>query len=174
MARVEKIFVHCSATGWGEVLEFDRWHRLQRGWEAIGYHYVILNGRPFRDVEYFEVLDGQVQPGRHLDDDSIYEDHEVGAHVAGRNSSSIGICLVGREGFTEKQLFALRCLLTDLKDMFGLTWDDVLGHYEDPNADKTCPNIPMAHLRSWLKSESNESVHDLLDLIREHTDKIYE
>jgi len=151
--KLKNIFVHCSATGWGEVLEFDRWHRLQRGWKAIGYHYVILNGRPFRDVDYLEVLDGQIQPGRHLDDDPIYEDGEVGAHVAGRNRDSIGICLVGRETFTEKQFLGLKYLLVDLLKRFSLKWDDVLGHYEDPNTTKTCPNIPMSALRGYLKGD---------------------
>jgi hypothetical protein len=150
--RVKNIFVHCSATDYGEVLEFDRWHR-QRGWNAIGYHYVILNGRPFRDVKYIDMLDGEIQPGRHLDDDPIYEDGEVGAHVAGRNSSSIGICLVGREVFSDGQLLAARGLLAYLKDLFGLTWDDVLGHYEDKHTPKTCPNMPMSAFRDYLKGK---------------------
>lgn len=171
--KVKKLFVHCSATNWGEVMEFDRWHKA-RGWSGIGYHYVILNGRPFRDVGYLEILDGQIQPGRHLDDDPIYEDHEVGAHVAGRNSSSIGVCLVGREKFSDRQLLALKHLLADLKDRFGLTWDDVLGHYEDPNTTKTCPNIPMDDLRAWLKGEPGcPNMEELLEKIKEHTDKIY-
>ncbi len=174
MPKVLKIFVHCSATNWGEVLEFDRWHRNQRGWKAIGYHYVILNGRPFRDVKYLEILDGQIQPGRDLDDDPIYEDNEIGAHVAGRNSWSIGVCLVGREKFTDKQLLALKYLLADLKDRFGLTWDDVIGHYEDPNTEKTCPNIPMNTLRSWLKGEPGcPNMDDLLDAIKVNTGMIY-
>ena len=152
MAKVKNIFVHCSATDYGEVMEFNRWHKA-RGWSGIGYHYVVLNGRPFRDVGYLEVLDGQIQPGRHLDDDPIYSDDEIGAHVAGRNSSSVGVCLVGREKFTTAQFLALHHLLADLKDRFGLEWDDVLGHYEDENTPKTCPNIPMPALRDFLKQK---------------------
>jgi len=176
MARtVKNIFVHCSATNWGDVLEFDRWHR-QRGWiGGIGYHYVILNGRPFRDVKYLEVLDGQIQPGRDLDDDPIFEDGEVGAHVAGRNSSSIGICLVGRESFTGKQILATKRLLEDLKDRFGLGWNDVLGHYEDPNTSKTCPNIPMDDFRAWLKGvDGAPDLQKLLKMIKVYTEDIYQ
>lgn len=150
--KVKNIFVHCSASAWGDVMEFDRWHKA-RGWTGVGYHYVILNGRPFRDVRYLEVLDGQIQPGRHLDDDPIYSDDEIGAHVAGRNSSSIGVCLVGDERFTVAQFSSLKRLLADLIDRFVLTWDDVLGHYEDENTQKTCPNIPMPALRDFMKGK---------------------
>lgn len=149
--KVKNLVVHCSATNWGEVLEFDRWHRLKRGWSAIGYHYVILNGRPFRDVNYIEFLDGQVQPGRDLDDDPIFSRDEVGAHVAGRNYESIGICLVGRDEFTHRQLVGAHFVLAALKDRYGLAWDDVMGHYEDENTHKTCPNIPMSAMRDYLK-----------------------
>lgn len=92
------IVLHCSATASGIRLRgpqgeadparvIDGWH-LRRGFvrtqaarqrfnpslESIGYHYVV-------DV------DGAIHTGRHLD--------EVGAHVRGHNSDSIGICLVG-------------------------------------------------------------------------------
>ena len=150
--QLKNIFVHCSATPWGEVLTFDEWHR-KRGWKGIGYHYIILNGHPFPDVTFWEFLDGQIEPGRRLDDDPIFEDDEVGAHVAGRNSSSIGICLVGKNVFTNKQLETAKHLLKQLTNHFNLTLDDVLGHYEDPHTPKTCPNIPCSAFRDFLKDQ---------------------
>jgi len=150
--KVKNIFVHCSATPWGDVLVFDAWHK-QRGWSGVGYHYIILNGRPFADVSYWKFLDGQIEPGRHLDDDPIFEADEVGVHVAGRNSSSIGICLVGKSEFTDKQLITAKELLTELIAHFDLTFNDVLGHYEDPNADKSCPNIPLSAFRDFLHDD---------------------
>lgn len=50
-----------------------RWH-IERGFEDIGYHYLIHQ-------------DGTVEPGREV--------HLVGAHAPGRNSCSIGVCLLG-------------------------------------------------------------------------------
>lgn len=148
--RLKNIFVHCSSSPWGEVMVFDEWHK-KRGWSGVGYHYIILNGRPFADVDYWGFLDGQIEAGRHLDDDPIFEADEVGAHVAGRNSSSIGVCLVGKKAFTDNQLVVAKSLLLKLVDHFDLTIADVLGHYEDPNTEKTCPNIPMEYFRNYMK-----------------------
>lgn len=167
--RLKNIFLHCSASPWGEVLIFDEWHR-KRGWNGIGYHYIILNGRPFADVDYWEFLDGQIQPGRHLDDDPIFEDDEIGAHVAGRNSSSIGICLVGKKEFTDAQLTTAKGLILRLIRHFDLQIDAVLGHYEDPNTNKTCPNIPMNHFRDYLGC--NLELDQLQKAIKEHIRKI--
>jgi len=177
MPEVKNIFLHCSSTNWGEVLEFDRWHRLQRGWKSIGYHYVILNGRPFRDMGYLPFLDGQIQPGRYLDDDPIFEAHEVGAHVAGRNQWSIGICLVGRDKFTDRQLKTARELLLHLKDHFGLDIKDILGHCEAGTlgeryaTNKSCPNIPGDDFRSYLYGTIK--LTELQAKIEKHVRKIY-
>ena len=76
MRTINKIIVHCSATQEGRDLdaaEINRWH-LKRGWNGIGYHYVVL-------------LDGTIEYGR-----SIYKQ---GAHVKGGNEGSIGICYIG-------------------------------------------------------------------------------
>lgn len=162
--KLKNIFIHCSASPWGEVLVFDEWHK-RRGWNGVGYHYIILNGRPYPDVDYWEFLDGQIEPGRHVDDDPIFEADEIGAHVAGRNPDSIGICLVGRDSFTAKQFITLRELLHTLIAHFDLTFDDVLGHYEDPNTPKTCPNIPCSALRDFLSGII--SVETLQECIRD-------
>lgn len=157
---VDLIVVHCSATPSGARLGnglttpagvMDLWHR-ERGFRrstearsafnwrlvALGYHFVI-------DV------DGSVQTGRHL--------NEVGAHVAGHNANSIGICLVGgaeREArYTAPQWGSLHALVTRLRgaDMA------VRGHRDlspDLNGDgkaqpnewlKTCPGFEVS---AWL------------------------
>jgi N-acetylmuramoyl-L-alanine amidase len=168
--KLKNIFVHCSSSPWGEVMVFDEWHK-KRGWSGVGYHYIILNGRPFADVDYWEFLDGQIEAGRRLDDDPIFEDGEIGAHVAGRNSSSIGVCLVGKKEFTDKQLEKAKSLLLTLVAHFDLTIDDVLGHYEDPNTNKTCPNLPMEYFRNYLKDVI--SLYDLQDAIAHHIKGIF-
>lgn len=74
--RVHTIVLHYSATYPDQdigVAEIDRWHR-DRGFSRVGYHYVIRR-------------DGRVEPGR--------REGEIGAHVRGHNTGTLGICLVG-------------------------------------------------------------------------------
>ncbi len=149
----------------GDVLIIDTWHR-QRGWSGIGYHYVILNGKPYRDGRYIDFLDGQIQPGHSLNADPIFQDFEVGAHVAGRNASSLGVCLIGTVEFTDAQLLTSRRLILSLLRRFNLPIDAVKGHTEDPNANKTCPNIPMDYYRQFLKD--NGTLHELQQHIEQH------
>ena len=125
---IKKLIVHCSDSPDDRVTvdaaEIDRWHR-ERGFAKIGYHYVIKR-------------DGTVEPGR--------REAEVGAHVAGHNSDSIGICLVGRSAFDLRQLASLSKLLSFLVLKYKLTASDVYGH-RDFDKGKTCPNIETSLLR---------------------------
>ena len=53
MRNIDSIIVHCSATKAGQdftATDIDRWHR-ERGFNGIGYHYVIR-------------LDGKLEKGR--------------------------------------------------------------------------------------------------------------
>jgi hypothetical protein len=154
MSKVDTIFLHCSDSAFGEVLVVDQWHK-QRGWKRIGYHYIILNGRPYKDVRYIEFLDGQVQPGHALNDDPIFTSNEIGTHVAGRNSTSIGICLIGTTKFTNAQLLSARKVCLELVHRWQLSLASVKGHYEDPHSGKTCPNIPMGHFRDFLADHAS-------------------
>jgi len=166
---VKNIFIHCSASYYGDALVFDAWHKA-RGWSGIGYHYVVLNGRPFPDVHYLPFLDGQIQPGRHFDDDPIFSPDELGAHVAGRNGTSIGICLVGDTVFTPIQLTASKGLVTYLMEFLGLKVEDVLGHYEDENTHKTCPNINCDDYRDFLRDKI--TVDELFVKIAKHNEAL--
>lgn len=140
MRAITEIIVHCSATapGWmaglpveEQAAEIDRWHK-GNGWAGIGYHYVI--GR-----------DGNVATGRPIEQD--------GAHVAGRNKGTIGVCLIGGRGssandqpeqhYTHEQLAALHGLIEGLRLQYGEV--PVSGHNQF--AAKACPgfNVPR-----WL------------------------
>ena len=125
MRKITKLIIHCSATPEGRdytVADIDRWHRA-RGFKGIGYHYVIYR-------------DGSVHPGRAVE--------VIGAHCAGQNANSIGICYIGglaADGKTAKdtrtpaQKEALRKLVAELKAKYpGVT---VHGHREFAN--KACP-----------------------------------
>lgn len=148
MRAINEIIVHCSATppdwmqGQGVMAkrdEIDRWHKA-RGWKGIGYHYVIDR-------------DGSVAPGRPVS--------QIGAHVAGHNRGSIGICLIGgkwpdgRWGlktdafanhFTPQQDAALRGLLMELSETHP-TIKHIKGH-NDYTDKKGCPSFKVAN---WLK-----------------------
>lgn len=171
MARsINLIVVHCSATPSGQWLAgtapgksarrtpvqvIDGWHR-ERGFAGIGYHYVV-------DV------DGVVWKGRPED--------QAGAHVAGHNASSIGICMVGgaeRDArYTPKQWESLAGLVQDLArrhklaltkvrtlPIAGMAHGPLCGHRDlspDLNKDgqvqpaewlKTCPGFDVS---AWLQ-----------------------
>lgn len=150
--EIRHIVIHCSATpdGWWFTAEaIDRWHG-DRGFErreaacaafnphlvAIGYHYVIKTN-------------GVVDTGRHED--------EIGAHVAGSNAHSIGVCMIGTGRYTRAQWDALAHLVTELRGCYPDA--EVCGHRDcSPDADgdgvvepwewlKTCPGFDVA---GWL------------------------
>jgi N-acetylmuramoyl-L-alanine amidase len=104
--------------------EIRQWHK-ERGWADIGYHYVIRR-------------DGTVEKGR--------AEAKVGAHVAGHNKDSIGICLVGgidertlspEDNYTPEQWEALENLLHKLVQKYPDA--NVIGHRDFPGVAKACP-----------------------------------
>lgn len=124
---VRKIIVHCSATPEGRANTVDdirAWHVKNFGWADIGYHYVIH-------------LDGSIHAGR--------PEGVPGAHCAGHNHDSIGVCYIGglaRDGVTPKdtrtpeQCAALDWLLDDLRARYPKA--EVHGH-NFYNPRKACP-----------------------------------
>jgi hypothetical protein len=156
MRTIDNIVVHCSDSLWGCAREIREWH-LKRGFTDIGYHFVILNGRPTfaheRHLLTIPALDGSVECGRYLDDDAFIADVEVGAHALGYNASSIGVCLIGTTHFTPNQHARVGALVRDLQMLYHVSTEAVLGHYETPSGKaqgKTCPNISMELLRAML------------------------
>lgn len=111
------VVIHASASKYGNAAEITKWH-LSRGFKAIGYHFIILNGQTGLK-KYYKYFDGSIETGRPIDDDSWFELDEVGAHTLGHNYS-VGICLIGESNtFTENQLASLIKLLKILKKQFG-------------------------------------------------------
>jgi N-acetylmuramoyl-L-alanine amidase len=122
------IVIHCTATPEGRDVtakDVDRMHR-QRGFNGIGYHYVVR-------------LDGTIEVGRPED--------AIGAHVEGHNSTSIGISYVGgvdandinkaEDTRTEAQKKALLKLIKQLREKYPKA--QVLGHRDFPGVKKACP-----------------------------------
>ncbi|MDZ7831646.1 MAG: N-acetylmuramoyl-L-alanine amidase [Desulfobacterales bacterium] len=148
---IKKIIIHCSDSDWGSVAEIDRWH-VARGFDMIGYHYVITNGCVAYNDAYDPDYDGMTRQGRRLD--------QVGAHCRGENYDSIGICLIGRHHFTARQLCQslpdLLCSLFDIKTLTSI--DQIYGH-ADFNPHKTCPNINTRTLRQMPPVAYGKSKH---------------
>lgn len=127
MRTINEIIVHCSATPDGKdytVEDIDRWHR-QKGWDCIGYHYVIYR-------------DGSIHGGR--------SEEKIGAHCVGHNRNSIGVCYIGglaTDGKTPKdtrtpaQKTALVKLLRILKQRYPKA--TIHGHRDF--AKKACPSF---------------------------------
>lgn len=160
--HINTVVVHCSATPSGRYLKggilgaahvIDGWHaargfrrnlqavqRFNPALPSIGYHFVID-------------IDGQCFTGRHLD--------EVGAHVAGHNAYSVGVCLVGgmepTARYTPAQWDTLAHLVLQLQRLGSNV--RVVGHRDlspDANGDgklqqhewlKTCPGFDVS---AWL------------------------
>lgn len=115
------LVVHCSDSpqGRGDSAEtIHRWHK-ERGWDGIGYHYVIT-----------EI--GEVQNGR--------PHYWTGSHVRGHNENSLGICLIGDKTFTPKQMDALKALLNRLNKEYP---EAVICGHRDLDSGKTCPNFDV-------------------------------
>lgn len=128
------IVVHHSESGPNTTRDdIDQWHR-ERGWSEIGYHYVIE-------------WDGTVRSGRPLT--------KVGAHAKSgkpysRNGTHIGICLVGRDQFTEAQLTSLKTLCYMLAEDFDI--QSVERHHEQcpgPGIDVEALNTAIQKARAW-------------------------
>lgn len=83
-ARWECIVIHHSGSEVGGAARFGAWHRA-RGWDELGYHFVIGNGS--------DTPDGRVEVGPR------WKEQKHGAHCKTAdeyyNEHGIGICLVG-------------------------------------------------------------------------------
>lgn len=158
MRPITTIVLHISDLEWGCVRSIRADHMgPPRNWKDIAYHYCVLNGfgtfDHFKNGTYVPTLDGSIECGRYLDDDSFIEDVEVGAHTLGLNAESIGIVCVGKKTWTPLQWQSAGRLVRDLQKLHSVPTEKVIGHYETTSGKaqgKTCPNIDMHLFRSML------------------------
>lgn len=133
--KIKRLFIHCTATREGQDIDaatIRKWH-LAKGWQDIGYHFVIR-------------LDGTVERGR--------PENIPGSHVQGFNTGSIGVVYVGgldaqgkaKDTRTPAQLDAMARLVTQLVKAYPGA--DVLGH-RDASPDKDGDGVIEKH--EWLK-----------------------
>lgn len=132
--HTDLIVVHCAATKPSMDIglrEIRQWH-VQQGWLDVGYHFIIRR-------------DGTVELGRPVG--------VVGSHVKGKNSVSVGVCLVGGindkgqpdNNFEPVQFAALKSKLAELQALYPSA--KICGH-RDLDSGKACPSFDV---KAWLK-----------------------
>ena len=120
LVKIKTLILHCSDyQPPHSAFDINDWH-LKRGWAGFGYHYFIN-------------FDGSITMGRR---------HKwVGSHCKGVNSKSIGICLAGKDTFTEDQGNSLASLILSLQAEIP-TIKKIKGHREY-SLTKSCPNFSL-------------------------------
>lgn len=144
--RTDLLVLHTSATRASMdigVKEIRSWHKA-KGWSDIGYHWLIRRS-------------GEIEPGR--------QEKSIGAHVAGWNSRSIGVCMVGglndrtgkaENNYTPAQWRSLKTLVGNIVVRYpGIA---ILGHRDlSPDRDgdgiveraEWLKECPCFHARDW-------------------------
>lgn len=131
---VNRFFIHCSASeielnGIYLTNEIDRWHREERKWSAIGYHYVIDKN-------------GQLITGRNIDIQP--------AAQKGHNRHTVAVCVHGlyEDKFNEKQFDTLKRLCLRYDELYN---GNITFHGHCEVSTKTCP---VFDYKSILKLDS--------------------
>tara|TARA_X000000950_G_C13596459_1_gene529523 strand:- start:30 stop:446 length:417 start_codon:yes stop_codon:yes gene_type:complete len=125
--NIEFLIVHCSDTPNDDEFTAREIHlmHLSFNWDGIGYHKVINR-------------DGSIENGR--------PEYWIGAHTKGLNQKSLGVCLIGRDKFTDLQMMSLEKVLRKWKEKYPKS--KILGHCDAIATSKTCPNFNVI---SWCK-----------------------
>lgn len=133
------IIIHHSATSFGSAAIIDRWHR-DRGFDELGYHFVIGNGT--------DSGDGQIEVGPR------WPIQKHGAHDRTPdnrfNEYGIGICLVGNfdvQHPTARQMQSVAKLVAYLMKTYHIPPDRVLGHGDTKATDCPGKNMSVAVVR---------------------------
>lgn len=130
------IVIHHSASSGGSVESIDAAHK-GRGWDGVGYHFVIGNGDGMGDGEIESTFRWRGQT------------HGAHAGKAEYNQHGIGICLIGNFEDSQPstaQMAAVKRLVSVLKHEYGIPSDEVIAH-RDVKAT-ACPgrNFPIAEI----------------------------
>jgi N-acetylmuramoyl-L-alanine amidase len=127
------IVVHHSDTSTGGAERFGKFHK-DKGWDELGYHFVIGNGT--------ETTDGQVEVGPR------WPKQKWGAHTKTAdnryNDFGVGICLVGNfqdSRPTSQQMQSLAKLVAYLQKTYKIPSQNIIGH-RDAKATE-CPGRLM-------------------------------
>ncbi len=128
--NIKLLVVHCSDTDNRKeltALDIHKMH-LKFGWDGIGYHKIICRS-------------GKIENGR--------PEYWVGAHVQGKNDISLGVCLIGRDHFTDQQYTSLEKVLKTWKATYSNA--KIIGHCDTGKTEKTCPNF---NVQMWCRDKN--------------------
>ncbi|MCG3179590.1 MAG: hypothetical protein BIFFINMI_01928 [Phycisphaerae bacterium] len=147
--RWDWIVLHHSSTPGGNAAAFDKFHREVRGWDELGYDFVIGNGS--------DSADGLIEIGPR------WIKQKWGAHCATPshkyNDHGIGICLVGdfdKTRPTSAQLRSCVLLVRFLCREYNIPASHILGHRDGqaseglpPEKRTDCPgsNFDVSEIR---------------------------
>jgi GT2 family glycosyltransferase len=143
------IVVHHSATPPTTSVESIRQAHLDRGFDDIGYHYVILPT-------------GEVVTGR--------PESVEGAHAYGLNKESLGVCCVGNfeeESPPPDQIAALVEVVSELCKRFDITAENIIGHRDAQSISESarptkCPGdllyAKLSTIRGYVEIANEEGV----------------
>ncbi|MFH1799059.1 MAG: N-acetylmuramoyl-L-alanine amidase [Candidatus Omnitrophota bacterium] len=136
------VVIHHSATDMGNSMNFNNAH-LKRGWQGVGYHFIIDNGTCGKD-------DGQIETSprwiKQMD----------GAHclASGMNERGIGICLVGnfsKDKVSDAQMASLVQLVNELCKFYNIPRKRIFGHGKVPGASTECPGTQFPWKDFWTR-----------------------
>lgn len=140
----KNIIIHHSATKDSGTVSWQairRYHVNECAWGEIGYHFGIESIQDQSWAEpHYEILFGRMPD-------------KDGAHTKGRNSDSIGVCVVGDFDSNpppEGQWNAALSLVRWLMGVYGIPKEKVWGHRDW--AQKTCPGT------KWNMDEFREQL----------------
>jgi len=133
--KTDTIVIHCADTPDDRDVDaatIKKWHVEERGFDDIGYHYVIRRN-------------GLIEPGRDI--------KVQGAHAVQVNGTSVGICMVGRSEFDARQFESLRDLVQSLLRIYPDS--KVIGHCDVEPKKPHCPGFDVS---KWF-TEAIPSIH---------------
>lgn len=135
-SKTDMIILHHAEASKCSAEDIHKWH-LGNGWSGFGYHFLIRK-------------DGSIYRGR--------PENTVGAHCAGKNSTSIGICAEGAymtESMPEVQKKAIIELVAYLKEKYNVV--NVYGHREVGASNCPGDNYPLEEIKKSVV-DSKEKV----------------
>ena len=138
-----------SFAGKNSIKSIESYHIDKRGWNNIGYHYIIAPN-------------GDIYEGR--------PDDVVGAHVRNHNTNNIGIniwCNSDIEVPTDNQIKSLKELLNNLFKIYNIDIKDVYGHKDLVSTD--CPGTNLYNILNAIKStwKTPDKETDILVLLHD-------
>lgn len=149
----QELDLHHAEASVCSVLDVHSWHK-GNGWAGIGYHYFVRKN-------------GEIWKGR--------PDNAIGAHVAGHNTNTLGICAEGSymsEDMPQAQKNAIIELCKYLCNKYGI--NKIYGHREVGSSNCPGTKYPLAEIKnavlnggsgSSTSTTVNDGVRDKVGII---------